>query len=83
MNGLAIGEPVRVRLDQRSAVPAAFTWRGAWHEVRRWRRAAGRRGPGRRWEVHTMGGMACVLVRGPGEGEWRLERVLDARGGRA
>jgi hypothetical protein len=85
VRGLHVGEAVRVRGDLAGGMPTAFTWRGTWHEVRRWRDAnLRRRAPsGRRWEVQTTAGMTCVLVRHPGMQGWRLERVLDTQGGRA
>jgi hypothetical protein len=85
VRGLEVGEVVRVRGDLAGGMPTAFTWRGTWHEVRRWRDANSRRRipAGRRWEVRTAAGMTCVLVRDSSSQGWRLERVLDTQGGGA
>jgi hypothetical protein len=85
MRALLVGEAVQVETLRRGGVPSGFVWRGQRHQVRaiESRRPRTRQGgDGAVYVLRTTRGLRCQIASDGVAGAWRLEKVLNAGGGR-
>ncbi|NIS82407.1 MAG: hypothetical protein GTO14_19865 [Anaerolineales bacterium] len=82
------GELVVVCSTSKDVMPSEFTWRGQRHRVRsidRYQTNTYRQRNGveqlRLFRLRTTRGMRCLLSQDVSRGIWRMERILDGKGG--
>lgn len=84
---LGVGEVVQVEMSEERARPTAFTWRWRRYRIRAVegyqedRLPEGGRESRRLYRVRTAEGLRAVLGHYSGRRHWRMEAVLDRKGG--
>jgi hypothetical protein len=81
------GERVNVLQQSEGSMPQSFTWRGQRHWVQavETSKVSSRKqnvGMAEQvlYQLRTATGMRCTLAYDPGQGVWRLERIMNAGG---